>query len=75
MKHNYKWVLNLAALIAAILTITVTTVGVLATPVILSLMYEEWYWMFLYLAYLAIILLISLICIRFNLLNEGGRKK
>ena len=75
MKHSYKWVLNLVVLIAAILTIVVTTLGVLATPVIMSYMYNTWYWMFLYLGYMAAITLVALICLRFNLLGEGGHRK
>lgn len=66
MKHNYRWVLNLAVLVAAILTIVVTTLGVLATPIIMSLMYA-WYWMFLYLGYLAAIVIVGLICLRYKL--------
>ena len=39
-----------------IFAITVTVIGVLATPVIMSVVYT-WRWMFLYPAYLIIILL------------------
>ena len=75
MKHNYKWVLNLVVLVAAILTIVVTTLGVLITPVVMSYMYDTWYWMFLYLGYLAAIVIVGLICLRFNLFCEGGHRK
>lgn len=75
MKHNYKWVLNLVVLVTAILTIVVTTLGVLATPVIMSYMYNTWYWMFLYLGYLVLIVAVYLLCIRYNLFGEGGHRK
>ena len=42
MKHNYRWVLNMAVLIAVALAVAVTVLGVLAIPVVLSVIYS-WY--------------------------------
>ena len=74
MKHNYKWVFNLVVLIAAILTVSVTTLGVLATPIVMSIMYA-WYWMFLYLGYLALILIAAVLAGRNNLFGKGAYHK
>lgn len=74
MKRNYKWVLYMAVLIAAVLTIAVTVLGVLAIPIIMSLMYS-WYWMFLYVGYLLVILYVALYFIRYDSGHEGGTHK
>lgn len=74
MKRNYKWVLYMAVLIAAVLTIAVTVLGVLAIPIIMSLMYS-WYWMFLYVGYLLVILYVALYFIRYDSGHEGGMHK
>lgn len=74
MKHNYKWVFNMVVLIAAVLTISVTTLGVLATPIVMSIMYA-WYWMFLYLGYLALILIAAILAARYNLFGKGAHCK
>lgn len=74
MKHNYRWVLNMAVLIAAVLAVAVTIIGVLAIPVVMSVMYS-WYWMFLYVGYLVVILYVALYCARYNIGGEGGTRK
>lgn len=74
MKHNYKWVLNLVILIAAILTIVVTILGVLITPVIMSITYS-WYWMFLYIGYLVAILYVALCFFQYDTEHKGGTRK
>lgn len=74
MKRNYRWVLNMAVLIAVILTIAVTVIGVLSIPIIMSLMYS-WYWMFLYVGYLLMILYVALYFIRYDGGHEGGIHK
>lgn len=75
MKHNYRWILNLSVLICVVLAIAVTTIGVLVTPVIMSIMFT-WYWMFLYVGYLAIMLCVALYygqnCVG---RHEGGTRK
>lgn len=55
MKINYSNLLRLAIVIAAILAIAVTTVGVLATPVIMAIKFS-WYWLLLYIGYLVVAL-------------------
>ena len=53
MKINYSMLLKLAVTIAAIVAIAVVTIGVLAVPVVMSIMFS-WYWLFLYIGYLLI---------------------
>ena len=74
MKRNYRWVLNMAVLVAVILTIAVTVLGVLSIPIIMSLIYS-WYWMFLYVGYLLVILYVALYFIRYDTFHEGGAHK
>ena len=74
MKRNYRWVLNMAILVAAVLTIAITVLGVLSIPIIMSLMYS-WYWMFLYVGYLLVILYVALYFIRYDTYREGGTHK
>ena len=51
MKTNYINLLKLTLIIAAMVAIAVTVIGILATPVVLAIHFS-WYWLFLYLGYL-----------------------
>ena len=54
--------------------LAVTVLGVLAIPVVLSVIYS-WYWMFLYIGYLVVILYVALYCVRYDVDREGGTRK
>lgn len=53
MKTNYISLLKLTLIIAAMVAIAVTVIGILATPVVLAIHFS-WYWLFLYIGYLLI---------------------
>lgn len=61
MKTNYINLLKLTLIIAAMVAIAVTVIGILATPVVLAIHFS-WYWLFLYLGYLLVALYI-VVCI------------
>lgn len=70
MKTNYINLLKLTLIIAAMVAIAVTVIGVLATPVVLAIHFS-WYWLFLYLGYLLVALYI-VVCIDAKV---GGTRK
>lgn len=72
MKNIYERLLRWAVTIAAVLAIAVVTLGTLAIPVVLSMMFS-WYWMFLYAGYLLAALYVALY-IAANV-SSGGQKK
>ena len=59
MKFNYEKLLRLAVVIAIIVAVAVITLGTLAIPVVMSLIFS-WYWLFLYAGYLLVALFITL---------------
>jgi len=70
MKTNYINLLKLTLIIAAMVAIAVTVIGILATPVVLAIHFS-WYWLFLYLGYLLVALYI-VVCIDAKV---GGTRK
>lgn len=70
MKTNYINLLKLTLIIAAMVAIAVTVIGILATPVVLAIHFS-WYWLFLYLGYLLVALYI-VVCID---AKAGGTRK
>ena len=70
MKTNYINLLKLTLIIAAMVAIAVTVIGILATPVVLAIHFS-WYWLFLYLGYLLVALYI-VVCIG---TKAGGTRK
>ncbi len=70
MKTNYINLLKLTLIIAAMVAIAVTVIGILATPVVLAIHFS-WYWLFLYLGYLLVALYI-VVCIDTKV---GGTRK
>ena len=70
MKTNYINLLKLTLIIAAMVAIAVTVIGILATPVVLAIHFS-WYWLFLYLGYLLVALYIG-VCID---AKTGGTRK
>lgn len=55
---NYANLLRLSVVIATIVAIAVITIGVLATPVVMAVMFS-YYWLFLYVGYLLVALFIA----------------
>ena len=70
MKTKYINLLKLTLIIAAMVAIAVTVIGILATPVVLAIHFS-WYWLFLYLGYLLVALYI-VVCID---TKAGGTRK
>lgn len=70
MKTNHINLLKLTLIIAAMVAIAVTVIGILATPVVLAIHFS-WYWLFLYLGYLLVALYI-VVCIDAKV---GGTRK
>lgn len=70
MKTNYINLLKLTLIVAAMVAIAVTVIGILATPVVLAVNFS-WYWLFLYLGYLLVALYI-VVCIDTKV---GGTRK
>ena len=70
MKTNYINLLKLTLIVAAMVAIAVTVIGILATPVVLAIHFS-WYWLFLYLGYLLVALYI-VVCIDAKV---GGTRK
>ena len=55
---NYANLLRLSVVVATIVAIAVITIGVLATPVVMAVMFS-YYWLFLYVGYLLAALFIA----------------
>ena len=55
---NYANLLRLSVVVATIVAIAVITIGVLATPVVMAVMFS-YYWLFLYAGYLLAVLYIA----------------
>lgn len=55
---NYANLLRLSVVVATIVAIAVITIGVLATPVVMAVMFS-YYWLFLYVGYLLVALFIA----------------
>lgn len=70
MKFNYEKILKLAVVIALVFAVAVITIGTLAIPVVMSLIFS-WYWMFLYAGYLLCALFITLYVTN----GDGGHSK
>lgn len=70
MKTNYINLLKLTLIIAAMVAIAVTVIGILATPVVLAIHFS-WYWLFLYLGYL----LVALYIVVYIDTKVGGTRK
>ena len=71
MKFNYEKLLRLAVVIAIIVAVAVITLGTLAIPVVMSLIFS-WYWLFLYAGYLLVALFIALYAVNSD---NGGKNK
>lgn len=69
MKINYEKLLKLSVVIAIIFAIAVITLGTLAIPVVMSLMFS-WYWMFLYAGYLLVVLFVAI-----SVINSSDKEK
>lgn len=68
MKISYEKLLRLAVVIAIIVAVAVITLGTLAIPVVMSVIFS-WYWLFLYAGYLLVALFIALFAT--NSANKG----
>lgn len=71
MKFNYEKLLRLAVVIAIIVAVAVITLGTLAIPVVMSLIFS-WYWLFLYAGYLLVALFIALYMVNSD---NGGKNR
>lgn len=69
-KINYANLLRLSVVVAAIVAIAVITIGVLATPVVMAVMFS-YYWLFLYVGYL----LAALYIVAYIDTKIGGTRK
>lgn len=58
-KINYANLLRLSVVVATIVAIAVITIGVLATPVVMAVMFS-YYWLFLYVGYMLVVLYVAI---------------